>query len=69
MLTIVALAAGFIAGLAIGRWWALAVPVAGGVVVGLTSELEVDPVFLGGAVAVLGALACAAGILVRRRLR
>lgn len=69
MLAILAFGAGFVAGAAVGRWWALPLPAGGGVALGLTSELEVDPVLLGGAAAMLGAVGCAAGVLTRRRLR
>lgn len=58
--------AGFILGLLVGRWWALA-PAAGfGVWVAIVSEVEVPGWFLGLWYCVIGCVGIGAGIVVRR---
>jgi hypothetical protein len=60
------LAAGFIVGLALGRWWALIGAVVVGIAVGLTSEVEVSPIVLGVGYGLVSAFAIAMGVALRR---
>jgi drug/metabolite transporter (DMT)-like permease len=60
------LAAGFIVGLALGRWWALIGAVVVGIAVGFTSEVEVSPVVLGVGYCLVSAFAIALGVALRR---
>jgi hypothetical protein len=62
----VLVAAGFIVGLALGRWWALVGAVAVGIAVGFTSEVEVSPIVLGVGYGVVTAFAIAMGVALRR---
>jgi hypothetical protein len=62
----VLLAAGFIVGLALGRWWALIGAVVVGIVVVFTSEVEVSPIVLGVGYGLVSALAIAMGVALRR---
>ena len=60
---------GFLIGLAIGRWWALAVAVALGIWIGVETDIdEVPHWFLGLAYGAIAALGIAAGIAARRAL-
>jgi hypothetical protein len=64
----VALVVGFALGYAIGRWWAIAPAPAVGVWVALTAEVEAVPAwFLGLGYALIGSVAIAAGVAIRRR--
>ena len=47
MTYLVLLAAGLLVGLLVGRWWALALPAALGVWIGLTEELELGGALVG----------------------
>jgi hypothetical protein len=63
-------AAGFVAGFVVGRWWVLSEPAALSVYVAAASEVdEVPPWFLGVLYGLLGAAAVAAGVLIRRLFR
>jgi drug/metabolite transporter (DMT)-like permease len=64
----VLLAAGFLVGLALGRWWALLGAVVVGIAVGFTSEVEVSPIVLGVGYGLVSALAIAMGVTLRRRV-
>ena len=68
MLAIVIIAAGFVLGLAVGRWWILVAAVALGLWAGSMEEVEVSGwvigVFYGG----LAAIGLASGVLFRRLL-
>lgn len=68
MVVPVLLAAGFVFGFAVGRWWAL-VGAAFVAIVGLTFEVEVSPVVLGVGYGLVSALAIAVGVAVRRVFR
>jgi hypothetical protein len=62
----VLLAAGFVVGLALGRWWALIGAVVVGIGVGFTSEVEVSPIVLGVGFGLVSAFAIALGVALRR---
>jgi hypothetical protein len=62
----VILAAGFVFGLALGKWWALVGAIVVGIAVGLTSEVEVSPVVLGVGYGFVAAFAIAPGVALRR---
>ena len=62
----VLLAAGFIVGLALGRWSALIGAVVVGIAVGVTSEVEVSPIVLGVGYGLVSAFAIAMGVALRR---
>jgi hypothetical protein len=64
----VLLAAGFIVGLALGRWWALIGAVVIGIAVGFTSEVEVSPIVLGVGYGLVSAFAIAMGVALRRTI-
>jgi len=58
---------GFVAGLAVGRWWILIAAVALGAWIGLATEVDdVPPVLLGASYAVLAATGLAGGVALRR---
>jgi hypothetical protein len=62
----VLLAAGFIVGLALGRWSALIGAVVVGIAVGVTSEVEISPIVLGMGYGLVSAFAIAMGVALRR---
>jgi hypothetical protein len=62
----VLLAAGFVVGFALGRWWALFGAVVVGIAVWLISEVEVSPLVLGVGYGLVSALAIAMGVALRR---
>jgi hypothetical protein len=62
----VLLAAGFILGLLIGRWWALTAAVGFGVWVAVVSEVEVPGWLLGLGYGAIGCVSIGTGIVVRR---
>jgi len=64
----VLLAAGFIVGLAVGRWWALIGAVVIGIAVGFTSEVEVSPIVLGVGYGLVSAFATPMGVALRRTI-
>lgn len=57
---------GFLLGLVLGRWWALAAALPVGVWIGLAEEVEVPGWFLGAAYAILAGAGIAAGVVLRR---
>ena len=63
---LVLIAGGALLGLIVGRWWALAAPLAVGVWIAFETEVEaVPPWFLGGMYALGGAVGVAVGIVLR----
>jgi hypothetical protein len=62
----VLLAAGFVVGLALGRWWALIGAVVVGIGVGFTSEVEVSPIVLAVGFGLVSAFVIALGVALRR---
>jgi hypothetical protein len=67
LLPLLLIVAGLLFGLAVGRWWALAAPVAFAAYVAAESNVdEIPPWFLGMAYGLIGAAGVAAGILLRR---
>ena len=59
---------GLVIGLIVGRWWALAAPIALGVWIGVESNVdEVPPWFLGSAYALISGIGVGSGVLLRRR--
>jgi hypothetical protein len=69
MVVPVLLAAGFVFGLALGRWWALLAALVVGDAIALTAEVEVSPVYLGVGYGLVSAFAIALGVAVRRAFR
>ncbi len=61
--------AGFLLGLAVGRWWALLAAVAAGFWITSATEVEVPDWFLGIAYAAIAAAGISAGIMVKRSRR
>jgi uncharacterized membrane protein YccC len=67
---LVVVAAGFVLGLVVGRWWTLFAAAGIGVWIALATGVdEVPPWFLGTAYAGLSACAIAVGVSVRKRTR
>jgi hypothetical protein len=62
----VLIGAGFVLGVALGRWWTLLAAAGVGLWVGLTEEVEVPGWFLGLAYAGLSGLGIALGVFLRR---
>jgi hypothetical protein len=62
----VLVAAGFVFGLALGKWWALVGAVVVGIVVALTFEVEVSPIVLAVGYGLVSSLAIATGVALRR---
>jgi hypothetical protein len=62
----VLVAAGFVFGLALGKWWALVGAVVVGIVVALTFEVEVSPIVLAVGYGFLSLCAIALGVALRR---
>ena len=60
---------GFVLGLVVGRWWALAAPIAFGIWVTAVSELEVPGWLIGGIWGPDRLRRVAGGVLLRRYLR
>lgn len=60
------LAAGFVFGLILSRWWALVGAIVVGITVGLTSEVEVSPMVLAVGYGCVSAFAIAIGVALRR---
>lgn len=60
--------AGFILGVLVGRWWALAPAVVFGVWIAIVSEVEVPDWFLGLMYGVIGYVSIGTGIVVRRAI-
>lgn len=58
--------AGFILGVLVGRWWAVAPAVGFGVWIAIVSEVEVPGWFLGVMYGVIGCASIGTGIAVRR---
>jgi hypothetical protein len=70
MVWLVVVLASFVVGCAVGRWWALIVPAASGVWIGVRTGVdEVPPWFLGLLYATVGIAGTATGVVVRRRFR
>jgi hypothetical protein len=63
------IAAGFILGLLVGRWWALTAAIGFGVWVAIVSEVEVPGWFLGLWYGAIGCVGIGTGIAVRRAIR
>jgi hypothetical protein len=68
MLPVVLISAGFVVGVAVGRWWVLLVSVAFGIWIGTTEEVEVSGWVIGVGYGGLSAIGTALGLLVRRGL-
>lgn len=68
MLPLILIAAGFVLGVAVGRWWALLASVAFGIWIGATEEVEVSGWVIGVGYGGLAAIGTAFGLLVRRGL-
>jgi hypothetical protein len=68
MLPLILIAAGFVLGVAVGRWWVLLVSVAFGIWIGTTEEVEVSGWVIGVGYGGLAAIGTALGLLVRRGL-
>jgi len=68
MLPLVLIVAGFVVGIAFGRWWALLAAVAIGLWVGMTEEVEVSGWVLGFGYGLLSGLGVAGGVMARRLL-
>jgi hypothetical protein len=66
MIALVLVGLGFLAGLAIGRWWALALSVPSAVWIGATTEVEVGGLFLGAGYGLLIAVGIALGVVARQ---
>jgi len=62
------IAAGFILGLLVGRWWALTAAIGFGVWVAIVSEVEVPGWFLGLWYGAIGCVGIGTGIAVRRAI-
>lgn len=60
--------AGFILGVLVGRWWALAPAVGFGVWIAIVSEVQVPGWFLGLMYGVIGCASIGTGIVVRRAI-
>ena len=60
------MAAGFVLGLIVGRWWALTAAAVVGVLAAVFEEIELEGWFLGLMYAVLTAIGISIGILTRR---
>jgi hypothetical protein len=60
--------AGFILGVLVGRWWALAPALGFAVWIAIASEVEVPGWFLGLGYGVIGCASIASGIVVRRAI-
>jgi hypothetical protein len=69
MVIALVIVAGFVLGLAVGRWWALLAAVAAGLWITSATDVEVPDWFLGLAYATIAAAGISAGIMVRRSLR
>ena len=69
MICIVILAIGFVIGLAVGRWWALALAVAFAAWIWRTIGVEIPHWLLGMFFGGFAAIGIAAGVALRRRLR
>ena len=59
---------GFILGLIVGRWWALAAAAALGAWIAVNTEVEIPHWILGAWYAALSAAGIAAGVAIRRRV-
>ena len=68
MLPFVLIVAGFLLGIALGRWWALLAALALGLWVGMTEEVEVPGSVIGVYVGGPAALGIASGVVMRRLL-
>ena len=68
MAPLVSIVAGFVLGLAVGRWWTLLASVAAGVAIGITASVEVPGRYLGLGYGALSEAAIASGVAIRRRL-
>lgn len=68
MLPLLLILAGFVFGIALGRWWALLAAVAVGLWIGTTEEVEVPGWVLGAGYGALSGLGIALGVMVRRLL-
>jgi hypothetical protein len=68
MLPLILIAAGFVLGVAVGRWWVLLASVAFGIWIGATEEVEVSGWVIGVGYGGLAAIGTAFGLLVRRGL-
>jgi hypothetical protein len=68
MLPFVLIAAGFVLGIAIGRWWALLAAFAFGLWAGTTEEVEVSGWLIGVGYGGLAGVGVASGVGVRRML-
>jgi hypothetical protein len=64
----VLIAAGFILGLLVGRWWTLAAAIGFGVWVAMVSEVEVPGWFLGLWYCAIGCAGIVSGIAIRRAI-
>ena len=68
MVPFVLIVAGFVLGIAVGRWWALPAALALGLLVGVTEETEVSGWVTGAYVALPAAIGIASGVVTRRLL-
>ena len=69
MLPLILIAAGFVLGVAVGRWWVLLASLLFGIWIGTTEEVEVSGWVIGVGYGGLAAIGTAFGLLVRRGLR
>lgn len=69
MLILILLVAGFVVGLAVGRWWALLAPAGFGAWIAAVTEVEVPGWYLGAAYGAFAAPGTAGGVLARRQAR
>jgi len=67
MLVAIFFVGGFLIGLAVGRWWAVAFSIPVAVAIGTHTELEVPPVAFGATCGAITAASIASGVLIRRR--
>ena len=68
MLPLILIFAGFVLGVAVGRWWVLLASVAFGIWIGATEEVEVSGWVVGVGYGDLAAIGTTLGILIRRGL-
>jgi len=59
---------GFLLGLIVGRWWAVAAAVVFGIYVGVASDVDISPWLYGFLTAAIGAGAVISGLFLRKLL-
>ena len=69
MLPLILIAAGFVLGVTVGRWWVLLASLLFGIWIGTTEEVEVSGWVIGVGYGGLAAIGTSFGLLVRRGLR